>query len=132
MEYTLPVRRAIVVDDISSYSYAKSNRGTLNGVSLTIPYGSFIGIVGPSGGGKSTLVNILVGLLMPGSGRVLVDGVDIATSLRAWQNNIGYVPQSPYLLDDTLRRNIALVYRMNRSTRRLLPKRSAWRDRPIN
>jgi ATP-binding cassette subfamily C protein len=72
-----------------------------------VPYGASVAIVGLSGGGKSTLVDILLGLLLPKSGRILVDDVDIATSIRAWQRNLGYVPQTPYLLDDTLRRNIA-------------------------
>jgi ATP-binding cassette subfamily C protein len=63
--------------------------------------------VGPSGAGKSTLIDIILGLLQPHSGRVLVDGADIAASVRAWQANLGYVPQSAYLLDDTIRRNIA-------------------------
>ena len=103
---SLQFHREITFDEIS-YAYPKSSRSALSGISLTIPYGASVGIVGPSGGGKSTLVDILLGLLLPGTGRVLVDGVDIATCPRAWQRNIGYVPQSPYLLDDTLRRNIA-------------------------
>jgi ATP-binding cassette, subfamily B, bacterial PglK len=102
----LPFTREIRFDEVT-YSYPRGNRTALNGISLTIPYGHSIGIVGPSGGGKSTLVDILLGLLSPDSGRVLVDGVDSATSIRAWRRNLGYVPQSPYLLDETLRRNIA-------------------------
>jgi ATP-binding cassette, subfamily B, bacterial PglK len=102
----LPFAREIRVDDVS-YSYPAADRPALNHVSITVPYGSSLGIVGPSGSGKSTLIDILMGLLTPDSGRILADGVDTSTSVRAWQRNIGYVPQSPYLLDDTLRRNIA-------------------------
>jgi ATP-binding cassette subfamily C protein len=74
---------------------------------MRIPRGKSFGIVGASGSGKSTAMDILLGLLEPSSGRVTVDGVDVAAATRAWQRNLGYVPQSAYLLDDTLRRNIA-------------------------
>ena len=64
--------------------------------------------MGPSGAGKSTLIDIFLGLLSPSSGEVLVDGRNIAENRRSWQDQVGYVPQSIYLLDDTLRRNVAL------------------------
>jgi ABC-type multidrug transport system fused ATPase/permease subunit len=66
-----------------------------------------VGLVGGSGAGKSTLVDVILGLLAPTSGRILVDGVDVATNVRGWQNLLGYVPQTIYLCDDTLRRNVA-------------------------
>ena len=66
-----------------------------------------MGIVGPSGSGKSTLVDVVLGLLTPDVGQVQVDGQDIQHCLRDWQDQIGYVPQSIYLTDDTLRRNVA-------------------------
>jgi ATP-binding cassette subfamily C protein len=66
-----------------------------------------VGIVGPTGAGKSTLVDVMLGLLRPTAGQVLIDGDDLAGYERAWQRLIGYVPQDPYLLDDTVRRNIA-------------------------
>jgi ATP-binding cassette, subfamily B, bacterial PglK len=102
----LPFIREIRIEALV-YTYPKAHRPALNGVSLTIPFGSSVGIVGPSGGGKTTLVDVLLGLLSPTAGRVCVDGVDIATAVRRWQRNIGYVPQFPYLLDDSIRRNIA-------------------------
>jgi ABC-type multidrug transport system fused ATPase/permease subunit len=102
----LPFAREIRIEDVT-YTYPKGSRPALSNVSLTIPYGSSVGIVGPSGGGKSTLVDLLLGLLPPDAGHVRVDGIETATSVRAWQRNLGYVPQSPYLLDDTLTRNIA-------------------------
>jgi ABC-type multidrug transport system fused ATPase/permease subunit len=76
-------------------------------VSLTIKRGEIIGIIGTSGSGKSTLVDIILGLLEPEKGAVLVDGVDINEDTRSWQDNIGYVPQSIFLIDDTLRKNVA-------------------------
>jgi ATP-binding cassette subfamily C protein len=66
-----------------------------------------LAIVGPSGAGKSTLVDLLLGLLTPTSGRITVDGRDIAGALRSWQRHIGYVAQEPFVLDDTIRRNVA-------------------------
>jgi ABC-type multidrug transport system fused ATPase/permease subunit len=79
----------------------------LSDVTLSINAGSSVGFVGGSGAGKSTLVDVMLGLLTPQRGRVLVDGVDIHTNLRGWQGSIGYVPQTIYLTDDTLKRNVA-------------------------
>ena len=79
----------------------------MNCVNLTIGKGATIGIIGTSGAGKSTLVDILLGLLSPEKGSVELDGIDVRTNIRNWQNQIGYVPQSIFLTDDTLRRNIA-------------------------
>ena len=90
-----------------SFTYELAGRPALQTVNLRIRRGESIGIVGATGSGKSTLVDVLLGLLRPSSGRVLVDGVDLVGRERAWQRLIGYVPQDPYLLDDSLRRNIA-------------------------
>ncbi|MEW6320428.1 MAG: ABC transporter ATP-binding protein [Acidobacteriota bacterium] len=79
----------------------------LSDITLAIRRGESIGIVGPTGAGKSSLVDVLLGLLRPTRGRVTVDGVDLAGRERAWLDQVGYVPQDPYLLDDTIRRNIA-------------------------
>ena len=91
-----------------TYSYAGADRPSLVGVSLTIPVGSFVGFIGKSGAGKSTFVDILLGLLTPDSGRITVDGIDIQTNPYGWQRQIGYVSQDICLIDDSLRRNIAL------------------------
>jgi ABC-type multidrug transport system fused ATPase/permease subunit len=90
-----------------SYSYPSAAVSVLNEMTLRIRKGESVGFVGPSGSGKSTLVDVILGLLTPGSGQVLVDAEDIQKNLRAWQDQIGYVPQSIYLTDDTLRRNVA-------------------------
>ncbi|MES9857787.1 MAG: ABC transporter ATP-binding protein [Sedimenticola sp.] len=90
-----------------TYNYPDSPFSALDNVSIKIQQGKSIGLIGPSGSGKSTLVDVILGLLTPDSGLVIVDGQDIQQSLRMWQDQIGYVPQSIYLTDDTLRRNIA-------------------------
>ncbi len=90
-----------------TYTYPGAGGPVLNGISLTIQRGESVGFIGTSGAGKSTLVGILLGLLTPDSGEVRVDGSDIQNNLRNWQNQIGYVPQSIFLTDDTLRRNVA-------------------------
>ena len=98
--------RDIVVDAVS-HGYVEGRGHVLHDVSLTIKRGESIGIVGPTGAGKSTLVDVILGLLTPSSGRVLVDGRDIRGAVEAWQAQIGYVPQQATLVDDTLRRNVA-------------------------
>ena len=97
---------SISVVDIS-FSYSESLKDAVSGVSVKIGRGEAVGFIGPSGSGKSTLVDLLLGLLKPKSGKVLVDGSDIHNNLRGWQDQIGYVPQSIFLTDDTLRRNVA-------------------------
>ena len=89
------------------FSYANTDRDALNDVSIHIRRGEAVGLIGSSGSGKSTLVDVLLGLLDPTEGRVVVDGLDIRENLRWWQDQIGYVPQSIFLIDDTLRRNVA-------------------------
>lgn len=76
-------------------------------VSFTVPVGTAVALVGPSGAGKSTLVDLLLGLQLPASGRIRVDGRDIAEVLPGWQQSLGLVPQEVYLLDNSLRENIA-------------------------
>ncbi|MEE3202998.1 MAG: ABC transporter ATP-binding protein [Acidobacteriota bacterium] len=89
------------------YMYPSSSEPALTGLNISIRKGELIGFVGPSGSGKSTLVDIVLGLLTPTSGEVQVDKENIQADLRSWQDQIGYVPQSVYLTDDTLRNNVA-------------------------
>ncbi len=89
------------------YKYKGASHDALQNISLNFEQGKSIGFIGTSGAGKSTLVDIILGLLTPEKGQVLVDGVDIHSNLRGWQDQIGYVPQSIFLTDDTLRRNVA-------------------------
>ncbi len=105
---TTPLRfsDAVVLQDVS-FSYHGSDETVLDGINIRIPHGASIGFVGGSGAGKSTLVDIILGLLPPATGKVLVDGTDIQSNLRGWQDTIGYVSQSIYLCDDSIRRNVA-------------------------
>jgi ABC-type multidrug transport system fused ATPase/permease subunit len=102
----LPLGETLTFENVS-FTYASGDRPALHDVSFAIAHGSAVGFVGASGAGKSTVVDVLLGLLAPTSGAVKVDGIDIQTRLRGWQDQIGYVPQSIYLTDDTLRRNVA-------------------------
>jgi len=89
------------------YSYPGSDEKALDGLDFVIPRGAAVAFVGESGAGKTTIVDLLLGLLRPTDGKVLVDGLDIRENVSAWQRNIGYIPQSIYLADETLRKNIA-------------------------
>jgi ABC-type multidrug transport system fused ATPase/permease subunit len=100
------LQQSLVFEDVS-FHYEEAAPPALEHVSFSILRGQSIGIVGPTGSGKSTLVDVLLGLLTPTSGRVLIDGEPLEGRERIWQRQIGYVSQDVYLLDDTLRRNIA-------------------------
>jgi ATP-binding cassette, subfamily B, bacterial PglK len=97
----------IEVRDLS-FSYPNSEKKVLSNVNLVIRAGESIAFVGPSGSGKTTLVDILMGLIPLVDGAIYVDGKNINQHSEQWFRNIGYVPQSIYLIDDTIRRNIAL------------------------
>jgi ATP-binding cassette, subfamily B, bacterial PglK len=89
------------------YSYPNTDVAVADIESLTVKAGESIGIVGESGSGKSTLVDLLIGILNPQSGSISVNGRDITNDRRYWQDRIGYVPQHVYLMDTTIRRNVA-------------------------
>lgn len=94
------------VDEVS-YWFDGAEKPALDSVSIDIPKGAFVGLIGASGAGKTTLLAVMLGLLPPSQGRLLVDGQDVAPKLGAWQAQLGYIPQAVYLLDDTIRANIA-------------------------
>lgn len=96
----------VTFEDVS-FRYENTSAPALSNVNLRIAKGESIGVCGPTGGGKTTLVDLLAGLLDPTSGTIRVDGQDLRGQAREWQQNLGVVPQSVFLLDDTLRRNIA-------------------------
>lgn len=102
----LPVTKTIEMKDIT-YHYPNSDVLIFKNASVLFPVGKSIGIVGSSGGGKTTLIDIMLGLLKPESGEILADGVDVRTNYPGWLKNIGYIPQSIYMLDTTIRRNVA-------------------------
>lgn len=99
-------RETLEIRDVV-YTYPGAKQRALDSISLTVQCGECVGFVGSSGAGKSTLVDILLGLLVPDVGKVCVDGKEIVGNPRQWQDQIGYVPQSIFLTDDSLRRNVA-------------------------
>lgn len=90
-----------------SFHYPDAETNVLQDITLEIPKNSSVGLIGASGQGKSTLVNIILGLLDPQAGAICVDGKDIRSASGAWHDKIGYIPQSIYLLDETIRSNVA-------------------------
>jgi len=103
----MPFEHLISVENIS-FTYPEKEKEVLNNISFEIPKGCFVGIIGPSGAGKTTFVDILLGLLPPTQGKILVDGENIYDDISSWLYNIAYVPQSIYLIDGSIRENIAL------------------------
>ncbi len=103
----LKLEKALELSRVS-FAYATAERPTLRGVDLVIPARTTVGIVGGTGAGKTTLVDLVLGLLTPDAGEIRVDGTVITeANRRAWQKTLGYVPQSIYLTDDTILGNIA-------------------------
>ncbi|MEQ9359221.1 ABC transporter ATP-binding protein [Coleofasciculus chthonoplastes] len=90
-----------------TYRYPEASELSLDQISFTIKKGESIALIGKSGAGKTTLVDVILGLLELESGDIKVDGVSIYENLRSWQNLVGYIPQSIFLTDDTIERNIA-------------------------
>ena len=110
--YNMPLKfqKEINIKNLS-FSYPSRKEFSLSKISMAVKKCDFVGIIGKTGSGKSTLVNLLIGLLKPSEGRVEVDELDINSNLPEWYKKIGYVPQSVYLTDDTIRKNIAFGLR---------------------
>ena len=90
-----------------SYHYPDGEENVIEKASFEIRRGSSVAFVGQSGAGKTTMVDIILGLLTPQMGKITADGMDIEKNITVWQREIGYIPQTIYLSDDTIRNNIA-------------------------
>ena len=104
MEFSF--NECIYIKDLC-FKYPDAEEMVLKSVNLMIPKNKSVALVGASGSGKTTLADILLGVLTPSNGKVLVDGMDISRNMCLWQKKLGYIPQNIYLMDDTIRNNIA-------------------------
>ena len=104
----LPVTKEIVLEGVS-YKYPNTDKWILKDANVKIPVGQAIGIVGTTGAGKSTIVDVLLGLLIMQEGKITADGQDIFAkeNYRKWLKNVGYIPQSIFMIDDSIRKNVA-------------------------
>lgn len=102
----LPFHSEICINHLAFSYYG--GQEILKDVTFRIKKGDFVGIIGASGVGKTTFVDVLLGLLIPSQGYISVDGVDIFSDIRGWQENLAYVPQTIYLIDASIKENIAL------------------------
>ena len=106
-EAVLSFNESIQISEVY-FQYPHTERKILDGISLDFPKGAFIGVTGASGAGKTTFIDILLGLMKPDQGKIEVDGQDIWKNIDGWRNMLAYVPQSIYLIDGSIRENIAL------------------------
>lgn len=100
------IKSKLELSDVT-FKYPEGNREVLVNANMTINKGDMVGIVGPSGAGKTTTVDIILGLLKTQNGEILVDGVSIYDDLKGWLSQIGYIPQTIFLLDSSIRSNVA-------------------------
>ncbi|MDE6976126.1 MAG: ABC transporter ATP-binding protein/permease [Lachnospiraceae bacterium] len=105
----LEIRDKIELRDIV-YKYPNSEVLIFDHADMEIPIGKSVGIVGTSGAGKTTVVDILLGLLRLRSGQILADGMEVREHYRSWLKNIGYIPQTIFMIDSTIRKNVAFGY----------------------
>lgn len=101
----LTMDKAIQIQNVS-FRYPEVDKYVLQDVFLEIPKGKSVAFIGPSGAGKTTLADVILGILDPEDGRILVDDIDIRTNPNGWHRNLGYIPQNIYLMDDSIRNNI--------------------------
>lgn len=104
-EKILPLKEAIRMEHIS-YKYPSGEDFVLQDVNIEIPRNKSVALIGPSGAGKTTLADLILGALEPTSGTIYIDETNAFEHLWAWQKNVGYIPQCIYLMDDTIRNNI--------------------------
>lgn len=102
----MKLEQAIQVREIT-YAYPNTEKNIFTKASMEIPIGSAVGVVGTTGAGKSTIIDVLLGLLDMKEGAIYADGVDIKENYQGWLKNMGYIPQMIFMLDDTIRKNVA-------------------------
>lgn len=103
----LLLKESLCLENVN-FSYDNSNKLALENININIKVNTTVGIIGTTGAGKSTLVDIILGLLTPNNGRIMIDNNILSDeNIRQWQNSIGYVPQNIFLIDDTIASNIA-------------------------
>lgn len=105
-EKTISLEREISVEHLE-FSYPNTEEAVIRDANVVIPKNCSAAFIGPSGAGKTTFVDLILGILTPQKGSICVDGTDIHEALRSWHEKIGYIPQTIYMLDDTIRNNIA-------------------------
>ena len=105
-EKTISLEREISVEHLE-FSYPNTEEAVIRDANVVIPKNCSAAFIGPSGAGKTTFVDLILGILTPQKGSICVDGTDIHEALRGWHEKIGYIPQTIYMLDDTIRNNIA-------------------------
>ena len=105
-DVSLELKKEIQIRNLS-FRYPDASENVLENISFTIPKNRSIAFIGPSGAGKTTLADIILGVLEPTAGQICVDGIDIQNCMSAWHKNIGYIPQSIYLMDASIRENVA-------------------------
>lgn len=98
--------KEFTVKDIC-FAYENTDKNVLDGASLVLPKNKMVAFVGASGAGKTTLADIILGILQIKSGDMLVDGISVKDKMSVWQKKLGYIPQTIYIIDDTIRRNVA-------------------------
>ena len=104
-EAVLPLNHSIRIENVS-YKYPAGEGIVLKNIKLEIPKNKSVALIGPSGAGKTTLADLILGALEPTEGHIYIDETDAFEHLSAWQKNVGYIPQTIYLMDDTIRHNI--------------------------
>jgi len=109
-DVALPEHPQVLRFDAVAFRYAPDAPDAVRGVSLEIPFGSTVAFVGSSGAGKSTMIDLLLGLIEPTSGRIEIDGVELSAARTAWRRRVGYVPQEVSLFDATIAQNVALTW----------------------
>ena len=117
----IKLKNEIKFEDIT-FHFPSSKRAVVKDVNLTIKNGSKVGIIGKSGSGKSTFLDLFIGLLSPSNGKISIDGTNINEAIKSWQSLIAYVPQDIYLTDDTLKNNIAFGDNSNDIDKKKLDK----------